>query len=117
MKPRRARQVYKAVLDNNQEVAVKFFNPEQVAGSLAASRESEIQIMRMCNHTAIVGLHGCWVRQVRTLAILMKVVGVLSGATRRPRGPLHRQDDAAAVGACEQSFVSGWPTMVDGHEC
>ncbi|KAK9796338.1 hypothetical protein WJX73_009316 [Symbiochloris irregularis] len=57
-------QVYKARLDDTTEVAIKFLNPAELSGSIAAQRrkfEEEIQIMRMCEHPNIVGFLGCWV--------------------------------------------------------
>ena len=64
-------QVYKAKLDGSEEVAVKFFNPAEISGSLSSHRrrfEEEIQIMRMCQHPNIVGFLGCWVMSVRRLS-------------------------------------------------
>lgn len=58
-------QVYKAVLDSEQIVAVKFLNPASV-GMLDASRDSfeaEISIMRFCKHDNIVSCLGAYIDQ------------------------------------------------------
>ena len=62
-------QVFKAILDGSEEVAVKFLNPRDVsnAGALAAKRanfESEIQIMRLCKHENVVACLGSYVDKV-----------------------------------------------------
>lgn len=61
-------QVYKALLDSSEPVAVKFLNPSDVAiGNSVSSREkfeSEIQLMRLCWHENIVTFIGACVQQV-----------------------------------------------------
>lgn len=59
-------QVYKALLDDVEPVAVKFLNPSDL-GSTASSKEkfqSEIQLLRLCMHDNIVACIGACVRPV-----------------------------------------------------
>ena len=58
--------MYRATLDGELTVAVKFLNPSDV-GTHEINRqkfESEIQIMRLCRHENIIGCLGSYIKQV-----------------------------------------------------
>lgn len=59
-------QVFKALLDNNEEVAIKFLNPSDV-GVQEAQRDRfkmEIQIARLCCHEYVVRCLGAYADKV-----------------------------------------------------
>lgn len=58
-------QVYKAVLDTVNHVAVKFLNPER-ANSTSAMKAFgvEIDILRACRNVHVVSFVGAWACQV-----------------------------------------------------
>ena len=56
-------QVYKALLDAEEVVAIKFLNPTEI-NTQAVNRErfkSEIQIMQLCQHKNVIGCIGAWI--------------------------------------------------------
>lgn len=54
-------QVYKAVLDGVVDVAVKCLKPEMANSASAAKRfDQEINVMRACRNSQIVGFIGYW---------------------------------------------------------
>ena len=59
-------QVYAAVLDGYENVAVKFVPPNAMANAAqqGVNVQSEISIMRACRHDNIVGFLGAWLDEV-----------------------------------------------------
>lgn len=77
--------MYKAVLDSEQIVAVKFLNPASV-GMLDASRDSfeaEISIMRFCKHDNIVSCLGAYIDQVKAWWSLLSLYNCTSSTASR----------------------------------
>ena len=59
-------QVYRARLDDREEVALKFLDAESVVSEATMARFlDEIGILQACRHDRIVGFIGAWIDRVR----------------------------------------------------